>query len=92
MRTIKRTRTFKRDYRREKRGQYRETLDAELQQALILLTNDEPMPPHYRDHPMHESRGLYNCHLRPNLVLLYRKPNPQELELVRLGSHSELKI
>jgi len=30
------------------------------------------------------------CHLRPDLLLIYRKPNPETLQLVRLGSHSEL--
>ena len=30
------------------------------------------------------------CHLRPDLVLIYRKSNPEALQLVRLGSHSEL--
>jgi mRNA interferase YafQ len=33
-----------------------------------------------------------DCHLRPDLVLIYRKPNPDDLELVRLGSHSELGL
>jgi mRNA interferase YafQ len=31
-----------------------------------------------------------DCHIKPDLVLIYRKPNPKTLELVRLGSHSEL--
>jgi addiction module RelB/DinJ family antitoxin len=34
---LNRTTTFKQDYKREKRGQYRETLDADLEQALKLL-------------------------------------------------------
>jgi mRNA interferase YafQ len=29
-----------------------------------------------------------DCHIRPDLVLIYRKPDDQNLELVRLGSHS----
>ena len=36
--------------------------------------------------------GERNCHLRPNLILLYSKPNDTELELLRLGSHSEIRI
>jgi len=34
------------------------------------------------------SRRINRC--RPDLVLIYRKPDPETLELVRLGSHSEL--
>ena len=30
------------------------------------------------------------CHIRPDLILIYRKPDADRLELVRLGSHSEL--
>ena len=31
-----------------------------------------------------------DCHIRPDLILIYRKPYADRLELVRLGSHSEL--
>jgi mRNA interferase YafQ len=31
-------------------------------------------------------------HLRPDLILIYRKPDDASLELVRLGSHSELGL
>src|SRR6266851_2273803 len=33
-----------------------------------------------------------DCHIRPDLVLIYRKPDDDSLELVRLGSHSELGL
>ena len=92
MRTINFSRPFRRDYRREQRGRHRETLDADLDQVLALLINDQPLPQPYRDHAMHRSRGERNCHLRPNFILLYRKPDDTELELLRLGSHSEIRI
>ena len=93
MRTINFSRSFRRDYRREMRGRYRETLDADLDRVVDLLANDQPLPAHYRDHPMLRSRGRErNCHLRPNLILLYSKPNDTELELLSLGSHSEIRI
>jgi mRNA interferase YafQ len=31
-----------------------------------------------------------DCHIRPDLVLIYRLTDPDVLELVRLGSHTEL--
>ncbi len=91
MRRISHGRAFRRDYRREKRGQYGRRLDEELEAALQLLANDLPIPSRYRDHPMHGSRaGERNCHIRPDLVLIYAKPNSSDLNLVRLASHSEL--
>lgn len=33
-----------------------------------------------------------DCHLRPDLVLIYRKVDADILQLVRLGSHSELGL
>lgn len=30
-----------------------------------------------------------DCHIKPDLVLIYRKPDLNTLELVRLGSHNE---
>ena len=93
MRTIRRTNVFKRDYGREKRGQYRQTLDAELQRVLELLIVDATMPERYHDHPMRGNRVRErNCHIRPDLILLYRKPDTEHLDLIRLGSHSELGI
>jgi mRNA interferase YafQ len=33
-----------------------------------------------------------DCHLRPDLVLIYKKPDSATLQLIRLGSHSELSL
>ena len=37
-----------------------------------------------------ERTGFRDCHIRPDLVLIYEKPDAHTLRLVRLGSHSEL--
>ena len=37
-------------------------------------------------------RDYRDCHIRPDLVLIYRKPDADTLELVRIGSHSELGL
>jgi mRNA interferase YafQ len=34
--------------------------------------------------------GCRECHVRPDLLLIYRKPDADTLRLARLGSHSEL--
>ncbi|HAH09303.1 MAG TPA: type II toxin-antitoxin system mRNA interferase toxin, RelE/StbE family [Alphaproteobacteria bacterium] len=91
MRTIKYTTKFKRDYKREKSGVLGKKLDDLLAKAVELLANDRPMPPHYADHPLKgDMKDFRDCHLRPDLLLIYRKPDETTLELVRLGSHSGL--
>jgi mRNA interferase YafQ len=46
-----------------------------------------------QDHPLAgEWDDFRDCHVRPDLVLIYRKPDAETLELVRLGSHSELSL
>ena len=90
-RTIRRLPAFERDYRREKRGQRGRKLEVELRAVLTLLLNDQPLPARYRDHPLRgEWADHRDCHIRPDLILIYRKPDADRLELVRLGSHSEL--
>jgi mRNA interferase YafQ len=93
MRTIRYTNRFKRDYRRERSGVLGKKLDGLLMEAVNLLVADKPLPQRYVDHSLHgEWKDHRDCHIRPDLVLIYRKPDPDNLELVRLGSHSELGI
>jgi mRNA interferase YafQ len=93
MRAIKYTNRFKRDFRREKSGVLGKKLDALLMEAVNLLADDQPLPQRYVDHTLAgEWKDHRDCHIRPDLVLIYRKPDPTSLELVRLGSHSELGI
>lgn len=91
MRRIEPTNAFKRDYKRVKAGRHKPILDDALTGAIALLASDTPMPPAYRDHPLTGPwKDHRDCHLRPNLLLIYRKPDQETLQLVRLGSHSEL--
>ena len=91
MRQIKYTARFKRDYRREKSGHHGKKLDALLMEAVNSLANDTPLPRRNFDHPLSgEWSDHRDCHIKPDLILIYRKPNSATLELVRLGSHSEL--
>jgi mRNA interferase YafQ len=93
MRTIRYTNRFRRDYKREKAGRNGKTLDADLAQAVDMLKADTPLPRRYFDHPLTgEWKDYRDCHVRPDLVLIYRKPDKESLELVRLGSHSELGL
>ena len=91
MREIERTTQFRRDYRREAKGRHRATLDANLIAVLDPLMNDEALAERYHDHTLTgEWTGFRDCHLKPDLVLIYEKPDDETLRLVRLGSHSQL--
>jgi mRNA interferase YafQ len=93
MRTIEKTGQFKRDFKRESKGKHRKTIVDDLTSALKLLLTDNPLPAKYFDHAM---TGNWNdhrdCHIKPDLVLIYRLPDSESLQLVRIGSHSELGI
>lgn len=91
MRRIEPTGQFKRDYKREAKGQHRAGLDADFRSVVLSLSSDQPLDPRYRDHALGgEWTDHRDCHIKPDLVLIYQKPDPQTLRLVRLGSHSEL--
>jgi len=93
MRTIERTSQFRKDYKREARGQHRATLDVDVVELLELLIADAELPSRYVDHGLGgQWKGHRDCHVHPDLVLIYRKPDAGTLQLVRLGSHSELSL
>jgi mRNA interferase YafQ len=91
MRTIERSSVFRRDYKRETKGQHRATLDGDLVPVLMALTNDKPLETRHRDHALSgEWSGYRECHIKPDLLSIYRNSDEKTLWLVRLGSHSEL--
>lgn len=89
MRAIERTSRFKRDYKREKKTD--PGLDEELRAVIELLATNRPLPERLRDHGLSgDWLGFRDCHVRPDLVLVYARRDTKTLMLVRLGSHSEL--
>ena len=89
MRTIERIGGFKRDYKREAKGQHRATLDAVLVPVVLTLASDQELPPQQRDHDLiGDWKGYLEYHLKPDLLLIYRKLETEEggiLRLARLG-------
>jgi mRNA interferase YafQ len=91
MRTLDYTCQFKRDYKREKKGRHRVTLDDDLHAVLSMLLADQSLEPHQRDLALSgDLKDHRDCHIKPDLVLIYQKPGSDTVRLVRLGSHSEL--
>ena len=93
MRAVRFTKRFRRDYKREKSGRYGNVIDVALIEVVNLLAADKPLPRVNVDHPLlGEWADHRDCHIRPDLILIYRKPDDEHLDLVRLGSHSELGL
>lgn len=91
MRTIDRSSAFKRDYKREAKGQHRAALETDVADVLKALVDDQPLGSRYRDHDLSgDWAGYRECHVKPDLLLIYRKSDNDTLRLARLGSHSEL--
>tara|TARA_B100000749_G_scaffold241654_1_gene202096 strand:- start:263 stop:544 length:282 start_codon:yes stop_codon:yes gene_type:complete len=91
MRTIERSTKFKKDYKRELKGRYRDILESELKTVLVALMKDESLDIRYRDHDLSGNwAGYRECHIKPDFLLIYRKLDGDILRLARLGSHSEL--
>jgi mRNA interferase YafQ len=89
MRTIERTTRFKRDYKREKKSD--PMLDEDFLPVIEMLATDAELPDRLRDHGLTgDWKGFRDCHVRPDLVLIYEKVGTGILSLARLGSHSEL--
>ena len=93
LRTTEQDGQFKRDLKREKKGRYRPVLENDFLAILGDLAWDKPLAPRYRDHALTgDWKDHRECHVRPDLLLIYRLPDPDTLQLVRLGSHSELGL
>ena len=66
MRTIDRATAFKRDYKREAKGQHRATLDNDLKPVLVALATDQPLDAKHRDHDLSgDWAGYRECHVKP---------------------------
>jgi mRNA interferase YafQ len=87
MRKIIRSAQFKRDVRlAEKRGKDL----AKLRELILLLVEEKPLPPHYKDHPLTGDWKHYrDSHIEPDWLLLY-KVDRKDLYLVRTGTHADL--
>jgi mRNA interferase YafQ len=93
MRKINWTRQFKRDYKKiQANPRFRTDLGALLPAVLDKLVFDQELDPKLKDHALiGEMVGYRECYLRPDLLLVYLKTeDPPSLDLMRIGSHSEL--
>jgi len=91
MRTIEWTTAFKRDYRRIKATPRHRDIEVLLPEVVSLLANDGPLQEKHRDHSLGGNwKDHRECHLKPDLLLIYKRIEDHTLRLVRMGSHSQL--
>ena len=79
---------YKKDLKRYRHQQKK--LDA-LAVIIDILANDLPIHEEYRPHMLHgEYKGCMECHVQGDFLLIWIDKESNVIELVRLGSHSEL--
>ena len=68
-------------------------VESRLEEVVKYLVNDIPLDQRCLDHALSGNwRDHRDCHLAPDLVLIYRLAREDGLQLVRLGSHSNLGL
>lgn len=91
MRTIEWTVAFKRDYKRTQATPRHKDIEALLLAVGNLLADDKSLPEKHRDRALSGNwKDHRECHLKPDLLLIYKRPDNKTLRFVRIGSHSEL--
>ena len=82
------SRQYKKDYKR-----YRHQPDkiAALAKVIDMLANELPIPAEYKPHILYgDYKGCMECHIQGDYLLIWQDEELGIIELVRLGSHSEL--
>ena len=78
---------FRTDLNRVRRsGRYR---PKDVLDIIAKPANDEPLAERYRDHALGGWKDFRDGHIKPDLMLIYLKPDDRIVQLVRIGSHSE---
>lgn len=90
MREIIYSKDYKKDIKKARKQGRDET---ELDNVIYKLANDIPLPPSKKDHELKgKYKGIRECHVNPDWLLLYNKDDGELnlLNLLRLSSHSEI--
>ena len=84
---LARSNSFKRSFKKLKLTDDEESNYIEI---IYKLLNGEELEAKYKDHQLKGNlKEFRECHIKPDLLLMYRI-NSDVLELVDIGSHSEL--
>ena len=90
MRAIETATVFRKELKKLRLQADYANLDELLEAVLGLLIIDKPLPIKNRDHALiGPYKGFRDCHIKPDLILIYSKPDKKTLWLARIGMHSE---
>lgn len=91
IKSIRRTPSFKRDYKRVKRKHYEENQFIEAIKALVTL-DTRVLASKFKDHALTGDRkGYRELNIQKDWLLIYRRDNDElQLVLTRTGSHDDL--
>ena len=82
------TGSFKKDYKVCKKRNYNITL---IEDVLALLMADGKLPTKYKPHILSGNKhGLWECHIKPDWLLIWYYEDENTINLVRTGTHSDL--
>lgn len=88
MKELRYTRQYKKDLKRFL-NQPRKL--ESLNRILSLLANEQPIPLENNPHKLTgDYAGYMECHIKGDFLLIWFDPETEVIDLVRLGSHSEL--
>lgn len=88
MKELKKSSQFKKDYKRFRNNPSKVM---KLMEILRKLENEEPIPSENRPHLLSGNyKGYMECHIEGDYLLIWYDPDDNYIDLVRLGSHSEL--
>lgn len=88
MKALQPTTKYRKDLKRFAKNPKK--LDA-LRDVLEMLKNEQPIPAEYKPHMLHgDYKGCMECHIQGDYLLVWFDPDTDIIELVRLGTHSEL--
>lgn len=88
MKKLRPSTQYRKDYKRYRRNPVK---IKKLFELLQLLQSESPIPDIHRLHKLTgDYTGCIECHIENDFLLIWCDPETDEIDLLRLGSHSEL--
>lgn len=82
---------YSKDYKKSVKKLDKQSLQM-LTVVIDRLANDKILEPKFKDHQLKgKLEGFRECHIKPNLLLVYKKVKQElRMSVLKVGSHSEL--
>ncbi len=91
MRTISRASQFRSDFKKMIRVPRYRGFETTLREIVECFLHEQSLPVRFQDHALKgDWIGCRECHIRPDLLLIYRVDSEDSITLLRIGTHSNL--